>query len=234
MRWKSRDELQTELVRYAAKKLTLFFDPAPDEDWRANVLAYFTELDEFDREVREALRLYDRSKARARKVFEKRGIPISFEFESFERMPPTARVLLLALVDGVKKIGPCLLEMKRTRTSVAWLMPAFTTRGFVVSAFESCAIVRPQAPVREISWGPDPAAERGQLTDIQLALIHTFVFRQQTMEVIPPRNLDRTLGQYVEDERRRVKKVREHFAEQIKSTVRAEQNGARFVLPNFR
>lgn len=234
MRWKSKSELQAELARYARVKLAAVFEPAPDEAWARAVERYFDELNRFDREAREALRLFDRSKAGARRIFEERGIPISFEFETFEHLPPTARVLLLALLDEKKKIGPVLQETKRTRTSTGWLPPAFTTRGFVIAAFETCAVLTESEDVAEFSWGPPQQRERLQLTDTQLAWIHTFVFGQETVGALAPDDLDRAPAQYIDDERRRLKKAREHYAEEVAPTTRPAQNGARFVLPAYR
>jgi hypothetical protein len=232
MRWASRTALQAALVAHAAGKLATLFAPAPDEAWRTAVLGYFNEVDRFDRECRAALRVYDRTKVPARAAFEKRAIPIRFDIDNFGRLPPIARVLLLALVDDKEKIGPVLAESKRTRTATEWLPPALTSRGFVISLFQLCTVVD-RAHAGPMVWGPAVRRERHQLADIQLAWVHAYLFQEETMASIPPRDLDRPIGQYIESERRRIKKAREHYAEEIRSATVRSQNGVKFVLPQF-
>lgn len=232
-KWTSRAGLKQGLVAHAAKKLEVLFDPAPDAAWRSSVVKLFSELDELDRDCREALRLYNRSKVPARAIFEKLGMPIEFTFEGFERLPPSGRILLFALIDGKKQIGRVLEDATRTRTEVEWIPPTLNTRGFVAHVFETCALVDTK-PVPEMRWGTPRPRDRYKLADLELAHIHAFAFPEDTLAGVDKGDpLDRTAAGYFEDERRRMKKARQHFCEDKESASRSGRSPRRLVLPRF-
>lgn len=233
MKWTSRAGLKRGLVAYAATKLEALFDPVPDAAWRTSVVAFFTEMDELDRDCREALRRYNRSKVAARAIFAKLDMPIKFTVDGFERLPPSGRMLLSALIDGRKQIGHALEDATRTRTEVDWIPPTLHTRGFVAHVFETCALVDTM-PVPEMRWGTRRPRERYKLADLELAYVHAFAFPEDTLEGVDKADpLDRTAAGYLEDERRRIKKAREHFCEEKASVPRSGRSPRRLVLPRF-
>lgn len=160
-------------------------------------------------------------------------MPIELTFDGFERLPPSGRILLFALINGEKRIGRVLEDAKRTRTEVEWIPPTFNTRGFVAHVFETCALVD-TTPVSEMRWGTPRRRERYKLADLELAYVHAFAFPEDTLEGVDKADpLDRTAAGYFEDERRRMKKAREHFCEEKASAPRSGRSPRRLVLPRF-
>jgi hypothetical protein len=218
MLWKDLDSLSQAISGHAMRQLDALLEPPPDEGWRQSTHAYFKDLGLVDKEAREALRVYDRSKVKARALFERREIPIEFDLRTFERLPPAARMLLLALVDREPRLGALVERSQRQGRvghSVEWLQPRFTSHGFVVSAFEELAVVPPKAP--EMRWGHKDV-ERRRLSNLQLAWVHAYLFPADTKNGIPRQDPYRgTVESYLEEERRRIKNAREHYAEDPRS-----------------